>query len=160
MPSSLRLLPSSVCGSVSADKTQPGGGTDVALTSIWASYSCSASHGRCFTLDTLHSRPPHSEGSLPQKESSPRQDPRAVTQHRNEPQCCFHSCCAWVCVSVRYQSVIRRHLWVHWRCFLFVSTLFWIDDSLLHTHPFEKQTQLTEMHQYDASKWGNVPRRK
>lgn len=65
------LFSSSVCGSISADKTQPGGGTDVALTSIWASCPCSASHGRFSTQDTPHSQPPHSEGPLPRKRRLP-----------------------------------------------------------------------------------------
>lgn len=57
MPLSLRLLPSSVCGSVSPDKIQLGGGTDVALTSIWALYPDSASHSRCSVRAACHSRP-------------------------------------------------------------------------------------------------------
>lgn len=57
MPLSLRLLPSSVCGSISPDKIQPGGGTDVALTSIWALYPDSASHSRCSVRAAYHSRP-------------------------------------------------------------------------------------------------------
>lgn len=73
--------PSSVCGSVAADKSQPGGATDVALTSIWASWPCAASHGRCRMKDTPHSRPPHSEGPpWAKKEGFPPRCPPPATQ--------------------------------------------------------------------------------
>lgn len=109
------LFSSSVCGSIFADKTQPGGRTDVALTSIWASYACSASHCRCSTQDTLHSQPPHSEGPHPLKEGAPPQYPHSTEIRLGAAF--IHVPC------VRYRSVIRQDLWVHSRCFLFVSTL-------------------------------------
>lgn len=80
---------SSVCGSVSADKSQPGGGTDVALTSIWASCPCAASHGRCSMKDAPHSGPPHSEGPLSRKRGLPASV--SSRRHTESPRCCFHS---------------------------------------------------------------------
>lgn len=126
------LFSSSVCGSIFADKTQPGGGTDVALTSIWASYACSASHCRCSTQDTLHSQPPHSEGPHPLKEGTPPQYPHS-TEIRLGAAFILVPC-------VRYRSVIRQDLWVHSRCFLFVSTLSWLHDSLTRTPLWKTNT--------------------
>lgn len=108
MPFSLCLLSSSVWGSISADKTLPGGGTDVTLTSIWASYPCSGSHTRCSTQDNSHYRPLTAWGCYhkkkkKEKKSSPPQDPRAVMQHRHQSGCCFHWC--YMCVCVREREV-------------------------------------------------------
>lgn len=88
---------SSVCGSVSADKSQPGGGTDVALTSICASCPCAASHDRCSMKDAPHSRPPHSEGPLSRKRGLPASV--SSRRHTESPRCCFHSCSGGVFFS-------------------------------------------------------------
>lgn len=135
------LLPSSVCvAAFSADKTQPGGGTDVALTSIWASYPCSASHSRRSTRDTPHSRPRTARGRSYEKKAPLLWILRAMTQHRNRLDAAFIRV---ACDGERYQSVIRQDFWVHSRCFLFVSTLSRTHTLLKNKHKWRKCIDVT-----------------
>lgn len=136
------LLPSSVCGSVSADKTPLGGGTDVALISIWALYPCS-SHSRCSTQDTPHSQLFTARGCSHKK--------RTLFRTFELDAAFTHVTCEYVWqreIPVSYRTGSVSSFEVFPLCF---NTLLssWL--SLSHTHPFEKQTQMTEMHQYDVS---------
>ena len=119
---------SSVCGSISADKTLLGGGTDVAQISIWASYPCAASHSRCPTRDTPHS--PHSEGLL--SSSGPRQW-HSTGISRDAAFTQVTCVCVCVCVWQRDKSQVLD-LWVHQFPLCFNNLP---QDS--HTHSFKTQ---------------------
>lgn len=126
-----------------ADKTQPGGGTDVALTSIWASCPCSASHGPMLHAGHPTFPAPSQRGASPTKR-------RAGNFHSGESG--LDAALVHV-LDARQWPVIRRALRVHSRCFLLVSTLCALHDDLTRTLLWKTNT-------YDgnASTWCQLER--